>query len=473
MATETAPAVEPPPAAPAPQSTPAATPPSMSAAPAAEPPAPAAPIAGPPVAAPPAPAAEPAPPAGPMVNEEAIPVLSALEGIDGMDTTELAKELAEAGEGGEQPAAAPPAPATPPPEGDLPVAPAVKEVSDAKAAEAAAAATPAGTPATPVAPAPPGEGIVIENAMFKDGKWDLGASAQDIKFENIEQLNSYVKEKYTVDDPAKLFTSVDKWRNDSQALVKAEGKVVEYDNLFKGLPAELYEMFHRHTKGEDYKSVILDRPNLDFTKKTNEQSSRDLVNAYFKDQFNKDDWEAYSDSEHEDHDSVKRAIDLAIPQAQTQYTTQQGEFDATRATAIKVQDDLVLLKTTSADGSVEHLQKSVPELNAQYVTNLRGELLGGGLEDLFLNKDGSYKEDALERMMMAKDGSDIIKQMKERLTNQIQTEERVNILERTPVKPKTDATPQSNQEGVNPGLKNYLDGLLGGLVDKPVYANNA
>lgn len=467
MATAAAPAVDTPPAAPAPasQTTPAAVPPSATAAP--EPAAPAAT----PAPAPEAPVAAP-PAQGPMVNEEALSVLSALEGLD-LDTVAIANELAEANEETPVPAA-PAEPASAPDLKDkLPIGPAAEAAAKAKAEAEAPPAEPA--PATPAAAAPaapvaPGEPVVIEHPAFQGGKWDLGNNAtQDIQFESVEQVQSFVKEKYGVDDLNKLFPSADKWRNDSQELTKANGEVAKYETLFNGLPSDLYEMFQRHTKGEDYKDVILGRPNLDFTKKENEQSGRDLVNAYFPDQFSKEDWEAYNDNEHDNHDSVKRVIDLAIPQAQKQYTTQQGEFDVTRATAIKAQDDLVLLKTTSADSSVEHLTKSVPELNTQYATSLRTELLGGGLQDLFLKEDGSFKEDALYRMMMAKDGPDIMEQMKGMLTNQIQTAERVEVLERTPAQPKSEPAPQGNQGEVREELRAHLDSLFSGLNESPAY----
>jgi hypothetical protein len=94
-----------------------------------------------------------------------------------------------------------------------------------------------------------------EEEVDEDDPWGLGRSKKSVEvdFELGEEAMNYLQSKYSIEDPNKFFTSVDKWRNDSQKQSETEGQLSELlegiqslpDNIKASIEAKRSRLFKR------------------------------------------------------------------------------------------------------------------------------------------------------------------------------------------------------------------------------------
>lgn len=310
--------------------------------------------------------------------------------------------------------------------------------------------------------------LKIKSPIF-GGEKELGAKkkTEAPKLEVAADVNKYIKEKTGVDDIQTLVDNFSETREKLSNFDKVEAEKKNLEEIFQKMPTELYQGIEAWTQGKDWKSPILSKPNLDFTKGLENQNEKDLVESYYPGQFSKEEWDDYNSDDKDP--GVEKAINLAIRTAKEQFTLDKGKMDDYRTNQLTQAEEFNKKMATSVDKSLEHLKGSIEGIDDGYIKQIKNDLNIAKLNELFLNSDGTFKEDAALKITMATQGYDLLEQYKTIAKHTSQTEERQEILDRTPKTPKPTTKKEDKGEGVRPEIQQQLDELMKGTKKQSIY----
>lgn len=205
-------------------------------------------------------------------------------------------------------------------------------------------------------------------------------------------------------DISPFIESTKKWRKDSQDLAKVKP---EYDNIIAILdatPADILEAIKLHHTGEDYMTAFKNRPAFNFNIPVEKQSIEELVNHYFPGKFTPEDFK---------EETVPPALEIAITASKDKYNYTKTARD--NESAQREQNAIARLQSikTSVQGSLDYLKQSFPGADQEVATTISSTLEGGiqKVAEMFYNSDGTVKQDAAERMMLALHGKSEISRM--------------------------------------------------------------
>lgn len=335
--------------------------------------------------------------------------------------------------------------------------------ADAEGQQAAAAVI-AEAPAAEAPAAAEGGSVEIDSPLF-GGKVNLGkkkGEAIDIKdFEGAAQAitKSLGIEVKDVADIAKVIKSAETWRKDAQKAGEVQKEYDTLEKIFTGLPQNFLDAIQAHYRGEDWKSPLA-VTGLDYNKKLTEQDEKALVNHYFPGKFTEDD---FSD----DEDNPKAAaLEIAMAASKDKYQNEKGTFDKSRADKMQNATARQSLVRNSIVSSVSGLEKAFPNMAIDTKTDVK-KILEGGTEKimgLFVNTDGTYKEEAAQNLVLALYGKKVIDDLTEIAVNKAVTSEREEMLERGAEKPGSTAKSGKQVAPISKDFQAYIDNLAGGLA---------
>jgi len=321
----------------------------------------------------------------------------------------------------------------------------------------------------PVDPEEKKESSLKINSPIFGGEKIVGdkPATETLKFEGSEDVDKYLKETVGVDN---LKTLVDNYSDSKEKLVnfdKTQAEVARYEGIFANMPTELYQGVEAFLKGNDWKAPILSKPNVDFTKDVENQSEKTLVESYFPSQFSAEEWEDYNSEEPDA--GIKKAINLAISSAKEKFTNDKIGLDGYKQSQIDSATEFNKKMSTSVAKSVEYLSSKIEGIDKGYITQVSNELSIQGLNELFFNPDGTFKEDAALNYTMAKQGYDLLEQYKGIAKHQSETKERQTILDRAPATPKAKTKQEEGSDATRPEVKQKLDELVSGMNPRKTY----
>lgn len=396
------------------------------------------------------------------------PALNALQGMSGGSA--LANALGEMRQQQEQntpPANEPPPNEAPPVVEETPAAPPVPENQEAP---------PAGENTPPANDAPPPaeepEKVTITSPIFGEKPVELGDKAPESQtpapqIENLEQVNSYLKENLGIEDFSSLNTEVMRLREVEKTTEGTSKQLEGMEGLFKTMPPELYQAIDSFSKGKEWREDLVSRPALDFQKEVSDYKDQELLNAYGK-SFTKEQWEEYNDADGDQN--VKLAINTALDSVKNQFGSDKAGIALRTQKTI---DDAA--KTTTAvnqslEASVANFAGRIEGVSDQYIQDIKKGMLDTLIRDLFFEADGTYKPDAVERAVMAKDGMGLMTQYQTIATRAAESSERQEILSRgadTP--PAAGGGSSASAEEVRPEVLKHIDIITGGLNKRNTY----
>lgn len=265
------------------------------------------------------------------------------------------------------------------------------------------------------------EKIEVETKLF--GKQTLGKNDktgnEPVVLKEFSDIEKYVKSTYGVDDVNKFLTEVGpKWREQAQKAAEIEKKHNEVLNTLDKLDEDVIELMKANLEGKDWRQQITNAPKINFNKKVSDYSKEELINHYFPGKFSKED---FSDSDEEN-----KSLDIAYEAAQKSFNNDKTLFEGKRAALIENENKRMAMFEKSITGSVEHLQKTLPHLN-ELVVKETGEILKSGTTGIlseFLNKDGTLKEDAAQKLALARHGLEALNTYMGIATRKAETETR-------------------------------------------------
>lgn len=283
-----------------------------------------------------------------------------------------------------------------------------------------------------------------DSVFFKEDKGD------EIKVElkDLDAFNAHIKEKFSIDDPTKFFSSVDTWRSQAQDAEKNQTELDNITDAFEKMPDALYAAFVDWSKGEPWEKAVQGVGVLNFDKAFNEYDVHTIVNHYLPGDFTKEDFTG----EEKDSKTVKQAISLAKSRYETDKQAVQGQ----RATYIEEAETAKELIKTSTSSSVEDLKQSFPKMGKTEIKKVESIMNGGDLTGLFFENGGYVKDAATKIAMMLFAGKEIASANKRSKSSQ---DELINKVDAGNEKPTTTTSTQTNKTAVPEEVANLYKDL--------------
>jgi hypothetical protein len=280
-----------------------------------------------------------------------------------------------------------------------------------------------------------------------------------LNFEPPKEMIDLISSKFGVNDASKFFSSVDTWRNQAQegSEVKKEYEALTAD--LQAMPSDIRMAVQLWANGEDHTTAFTSSQRLDFSGDYKSQDPESLVQHYFGEQYDElttslEDGDI-SESEFDNSvrllaNSTKRLFaedKQALEKEREEFTNRQkNEFQNLKKTALL---------------SVDNLSKAYPSFSKSEVAKIRTILVEGKAENLFMNADGTYKEDAAELVAYAMYGKKMLESVKKIAERQGESKANQKIVDSSPtaLRKNKAAAPQQGAFAKEAG---HLSGLFKG-----------
>lgn len=314
--------------------------------------------------------------------------------------------------------------------------------------------------------------LFIESPIF-GGKQGINkkkeAESEDFTAElkDTEALSKVISEKTGYSNLNELIESSLKFKEVETQVQEVSKENENYKKVFESIPSELYQSIDLFLKGQDWKTPIISKPNLDFSKDIDSVDEKILVDNYLPGQFSQEEWEDYGS---EDADpGIKKAINLAINTAKSKFEADKKDLDSFRTNQVELANERAQKINSSVEKSIEYLKKNIEGIDDGYIAQAKANLNIQKINEMLFNEDGTFKEDAALKLSYAEHGHDIMKQYKNIIQHKAETNERQAILERTPNKPKQNKKSSSTREEARPEVLRVIDDLTKDLGQRKVY----
>jgi hypothetical protein len=247
------------------------------------------------------------------------------------------------------------------------------------------------------------------------GKKSFGAKKEEVSDINISADDSYYKFLLmdlgeTDKDPKGLAKSIKEAKEKASKYDEVEKKATTYEEFFTTMPDDLKAINTAYISNQDYKPLFREfsESKLDYNKDVSFYKEEELVKAYM-DKMPKsvktNEWEDLNE------DIQESAIILA-----KEYFNKEKTNISLRSEKIKNENDLFLQKyNQSIDASLTGLN----QLDSNKKSKLK-KLMQEDLLSAFYNKDGTYREDAAERLAFALYGKETLATYEEKINEAIE-----------------------------------------------------
>lgn len=278
-----------------------------------------------------------------------------------------------------------------------------------------------------------------------------------LTFEPPKEMVKFINEHYGIKDAEKFFNSVDTWRNQAQ-----EGSEIrkEYDALstdLQALPPELKMGIQMWANGEDYTAAFNMNERLDFSDNWENQDPESLVQQYFP-----SDYEELLDALEDgdiDQDEYEDKIVLLAKTTRGYFSEDKKALDKEREDFTNRQKQEHQLMKKSALLSVDNLSKAYPNFSKSEISKIRNILVEGRIDNLFVNSDGSYNDNAAELIAYAMYGKKMLDSVKKIAERQGESKANQRIVDSSPKSLKKQKGTGSNQP-VNLQAVGHLSGVF-------------
>jgi hypothetical protein len=278
-----------------------------------------------------------------------------------------------------------------------------------------------------------------------------------LNFEPPKEMIDLISSKFGVKDPSKFFSSVDTWRSQAQ-----EGSEIrkEYDALtndLQAMPQDIRMMVQMWANGEDYTKALNSSERLDFSDDFKNQTSESLVQHYFGEQYDE------LISEFEDGDISESEFDnrikLLASSTKRLFNEDKQALEKEREEFLERQKSEFQNMKKTALLSVDNLGKAYPDFSKSEISKIRGLLVEGKVDNLFMNADGTYKEDAAELVAYAMYGKKMLDSVKKVAKRQGESEANQKIVDSSP-KQLRKLKSSSGGTGLNKEAVGHLSGVF-------------
>lgn len=296
-----------------------------------------------------------------------------------------------------------------------------------------------------------------DNDIFGVNKKVKKEKEVNLNFTPSEEMSSFVNDKYGVDDVNKFFTSVDTWRTQAQKGAENAKELELISNDLQALPPEIKTALNLWANGEDYNEVFKIRERLDFSEDFKGQDNENLVQHYLKEQYEDlvDSWE----NEEIDDDEFDDKINLLAGSTRKMFNSDKKALESEREQFMEDQKNYASKMKKSALLSVENLSKTYPNFSKGELSKVRNILVEGKVDNLFVNSDGTYSDDAAELIAYAMYGKRMMESVKKTAERRGESKANQKIVDSSPSSVRRQKSASSNR-GINTDAVQHLSSMF-------------
>lgn len=287
-----------------------------------------------------------------------------------------------------------------------------------------------------------------------------------LNFEAPKEMIELIEKRYGVKEADTFFGSVDKWREQAQegARIREEHDAIVND--LQSLPPELKNAVNLWASGHDFMDAFDSGSRLDWSADFDNQSKEGLVQHYFGDQY--DELSDKLDSGDIDEQQYKDQISLLAKSTKRLFSEEKRALDDERASyQTRIENERKQFKKSALD-SVDQMSKAYPNFMKKHLSEVRSTLVEGKLDDLFYNKDGTYKADAAELVAFAKFGKQMVETLMKRGANKGRSEANRELVDKSPTAIRKNRNTDGNQ-GLPKEAQDAIQHLQGGFKPRSIF----
>lgn len=284
-----------------------------------------------------------------------------------------------------------------------------------------------------------------------------------LNFEPPKEMIDLISSKFGVKDPSKFFSSVDVWRSQAQEGSEIKKEYEALTNDLQAMPQDIRMMVQMWANGEDYTKAFNSSERLDFSGDFKDQTPESLVQHYFGEQYDE------LISEFEDGDLSESEFDnrikLLASSTKRLFNEDKQALEKDREEFLNRQKSEFQNMKKTALLSVDNLGKAYPDFSKSEISKIRSLLVEGKVDNLFMNADGTYKEDAAELVAYAMYGKKMLESVRKVAKRQGESEANQKIVDSSPKQLR-----KLKSSGPNGGLNKEAVGHLSGVFRPDPYA---
>ena len=282
----------------------------------------------------------------------------------------------------------------------------------------------------------------------------------DIDVDNIEQFAEIIVDYSKLREENKKYNSND-----------YKGNII--NEFMDVLPDELFGLIQTWSNnGEldgDYRNEmkkIVDTY-VDYTKEFSDYPKQDMLNLYFPGKFSAKDMEDYRDEDSDNHEAIKRSVDLALDVAKEKHEKNRDIKNKNMESYKEKYNKMLSEQQSKFDQSVESAISYLDKNGKDFPSTQKSEIINAVknnhsfILDMYFNPDGSLKEDSLINLIYAKHGKEAIDVAKKLIAKKVEQKVNTDILTRGNDAPPTPRGSQSYSGLDGKQAKEYVDGFFG------------
>jgi len=220
-----------------------------------------------------------------------------------------------------------------------------------------------------------------------------------VDFDVPDEMMDMISSKFGLDDPSKFFSSVDKWRSQAQEGAESTKEYEALSTDLQSLPSEIKQSIQLWANGADYTEAFNSNSRLDFSDDFRNQDTESLVQHYLEEEYNEL-VDMYNDDKLDDEGFEDR-IDLLARTTKRMFNQDRDSIENEREDFANQQRQEYENLKKSASLSVKNLTNEYPDFSRSEIGKIKNILVNGRVDELFMDSNGVYKDEAAELLAYA------------------------------------------------------------------------
>jgi len=298
-----------------------------------------------------------------------------------------------------------------------------------------------------------------DNDIFGINKEVPKAKEVRLNFDPPKEMIKFINSHYGVNDAGKFFSSVDTWRSQAQegAEIKRDYEAISAD--LQAMPPEIKMAVQLWANGEDHMNAFEMSQRLDFSSDFGNQDVESLVQHYLEDEYN--DLIYQYENEDIDGDEFEDKMILLAKTTKRIFSEDKKAIEGEREQFIQNQRNEFQVMKKTALVSVDNLSKAYPNFSKSEISKIRNILVEGKVDNLFMNANGSYNDDAAELVAYAMYGKKMLDSVKKVAERKGESSVNQRLVDSSPKNIKKQKAAASNQ-AVDYNAIGHLSGVFKG-----------
>ena len=297
------------------------------------------------------------------------------------------------------------------------------------------------------------------------------ATEDGLQIGTWDELTAHIDQKHGIKDVNKFLETYNTHRTNASKMSEYEKKYNTLtDNLSK-VPAQLSAGINAWAAGQDWRKALDGAMNsLDLTQPFENHSKEAVVKQFYGESLANLQTKLNDENTEFSQQDYDAQVNDLYNSSKQQYATLKSQHDAERDRIQKEADDRQASLTNSVEVSVEHLQTTFPGFGPQHLADVKSRLEEGKVMELFVNADGTWKQEAAKLLAMAIHGEKQITKLVAAGKANGRTEANQEIVNNSRQQPESN-TKGGGGGGQQAQVSNTVKNLTQGVVTEDPFAH--